>query len=257
MSRNIGLARALSKLGYCSRSHAFDLIRGGRVRLNGKVQRDPEFPVRLDSDRITVNGATVRAAEPQYLMLNKPRGIVVTTSDEKGRATVYSLLPPGAPWLAPVGRLDKASEGLLLLTNDSEWATRVCAPVSHVDKRYHVQVRSDEPDSVVSRLVQGVRSKGESLRVRDARVLRHGHVHTWLEVVLDEGRNRHIRRMLDEIGVECVRLIRVSIGPLDLGDLPKGQTRPLTAKEKMSLDRLLPSSKDAAAEQPDCCALEP
>lgn len=242
MTRNIGLARALSKLGYCSRSMAFDLIRKGRVRLNGKVQRDPEFPVRMDSDRIAVDGAAIRAAELQYLMLNKPRGIVVTASDEKGRETVYSLLPPGTPWLAPVGRLDKASEGLLLLTNDSEWAARVCSPASQIEKRYHVQVRSDSPDSVATRLLQGVRSKGELLRVRDARVLRHGHVHTWLEVVLEEGRNRHIRRMLDEIGVECMRLIRVSIGPLDLGDLPKGHSRPLSDKEKTALLRVKPEN---------------
>ncbi len=245
-SRNIGLARALSKLGYCSRSQAFDLIRAGRVRLNGKVQRDPECPVRMDSDRIAVNGAAVRAAELHYLMLNKPRGIVVTASDEKGRETVYTLLPPGTPWLAPVGRLDKASEGLLLLTNDSEWAARVCAPASHIEKRYHVQVRSDAPDAIVSRLLQGVRSRGELLRVRDARVLRHGHVHTWLEVVLEEGRNRHIRRMLDECGVECVRLIRVSIGPLDLGELPKGQFRPLSDQEKTALLRAKPENRKQA-----------
>ena len=237
--RNIGLARALSKLGYCSRSQAFDLIRAGRVRLNGKLQRDPEFPVRIDSDRIEVDGAPVRAAALQYVMLNKPRGLVTTASDEKGRETIYSLLPPGIPWIAPVGRLDKASEGLLLLTNDSEWAARICAPVSHIEKRYHVQVRSDSPDSIIERLRRGVRSKNELLCVRDARVLRHGRVHTWLEVTLDEGRNRHIRRMLDEIGVECVRLLRVAIGPLDLGDLAKGQVRPLTAKEKTSLDDLL------------------
>ncbi len=237
--RNIGLARALSKLGHCSRSRAIELIRAGRVQLNGKVRRDPEFPVHLHSDRITVNGAVVGAAEPQYLMLNKPRGIVVTASDEKGRDTVYSLLPHSTPWLAPVGRLDKASEGLLLLTNDSEWAARICAPASQVEKRYHVQVRSDSPDSVVNRLLHGIRSKDESLRVRDARVLRHGRVHAWLEVVLHEGRNRHIRRMLEEIGVECVRLLRVAIGPLDLGDLPKGHSRPLTHNEKASLDRLL------------------
>lgn len=236
--RNIGLARALSKLGYCSRSQAFELIRGGRVRLNGKLQRNPEFPVRMESDGIEIDGVPLRAAGFQYLMLNKPRGVVTTASDEKGRQTVYSLLSPGTLWLGPVGRLDKASEGLLLLTNDSEWAARITAPESHIEKRYHVQVRSDTPDAVAERLREGTRSRSELLRVREARVLRHGRVHAWLEVVLDEGRNRHIRRMLDAVGVECVRLVRVSIGPLDLGDLPKGKIRALTEKEKSSIDRL-------------------
>jgi len=238
-ARNIGLARALSKLGYCSRSQAFEFIRAGRVRVNGKLRRDPESPIRMEADRIEVDGKPVAAAKFQYLMLNKPRGIVTTASDEKGRDTVYSLFPPGTPWLGPVGRLDKASEGLLLLTNDSEWAARITAPASHLPKRYHVQVQCNSPDEVVRRLLAGVKSNDESLRVRGARVLRHGRVHAWLEIVLEEGRNRHIRRMLEEIGVECVRLLRVAIGPLDLGDLPKGQTRPLTAKEKSSLDRLL------------------
>ncbi len=236
-ARKIGLARALSKLGYCSRSHAFELIRAGRVRLNGKVRLDPESPVRMEADRIEVDGTPVQAAELQYLMLNKPRGIVTTASDEKGRETVYSLLPPEMPWLAPVGRLDKASEGLLLLTNDSEWAARIAAPESHLPKRYHVQVRCSSPEDVAEQLRKGIESDGDFLGVRDVRVVRHGRVHAWLEIVLDEGRNRHIRRMLENIGVECARLIRVSIGPLDLGDLPKGQTRPLTTKEISAIGR--------------------
>ena len=238
-SRHIGLARALSKLGYCSRSQAFALIRAGRVRLNDKIVRNPESPVRMGSDRIQVDGKAVVASELRYLILNKPAGIVTTASDEKGRDTVYSLLPPGSPWMGPVGRLDKASEGLLLLTNDSEWAARIAAPESHLPKTYHVQVRCDSPGEVVRRLLAGVTSGDEFLRARDVRILRHGRVHAWLEVVLEEGRNRHIRRMLEEVGVECVRLLRTSIGPLDLGDLPKGKMRPLTAKEKSSLERAL------------------
>ncbi|HEU5337119.1 MAG TPA: pseudouridine synthase, partial [Terriglobales bacterium] len=138
--RRVGLARALSKLGYCSRSQAFALIRAGRVTLNGAVRRDPESPVSLERDRILVDGQALSAAAPVYLMLNKPRGVVTTAADEKGRRTVYDCLPPGLPWLAPVGRLDKASEGLLLLTNDSEWAARIAAPETHLDKTYHVQI---------------------------------------------------------------------------------------------------------------------
>ena len=237
--RNVGLARALSKLGYCSRSQAFDLIRAGRVRLNGTVRRDPEFPVQMGSALIELDGAPVLPADFLYFMLNKPRGVVTTAADEKGRETVYSLLPAGTPWLGPVGRLDKASEGLLLLTNDSEWAARITSPASHLEKAYHVQVRSSSPDELMDLLRRGVRSRGELLSISRVRVLRHGSVHAWLEIVLDEGRNRHIRRMFEELDVEVLRLLRVSIGPLGLGDLPKGQARPLTSNEKSWLDRSL------------------
>src|ERR1700676_2686347 len=138
--RTVGLARALSKLGYCSRSQAFELIRAGKVRLNGGLPRNPETPVRMGVDRIEIEGAVVQAAEKIYLMMNKPAGLVTTADDEKGRETVYSLLPKNLAWIAPVGRLDKASEGLLLFTNDSEWAARVTEPRTHVDKVYHVQI---------------------------------------------------------------------------------------------------------------------
>ena len=139
-SRRVGLARALSKLGYCSRSDASDLIRTGRVRLNGTTCREPEAPVRLGKDRIAVDARAVATAAKVYLMLNKPRGVVTTASDEKGRQTVYAFLEEKLPWVGPVGRLDKASEGLLLLTNDSEWAAQLMAPATHLDKTYHVQI---------------------------------------------------------------------------------------------------------------------
>jgi 23S rRNA pseudouridine2605 synthase len=141
--RRVGLARALSKLGYCSRSQAAILIREGRVRLNGATRQDPETPVRLERDRIEVDGSAVTAESKIYLVLNKPRGVVTTASDEKGRQTVYSLMDGKGPWVGPVGRLDKASEGLLLFTNDSEWAARITDPGSRLDKIYHVQVGRD------------------------------------------------------------------------------------------------------------------
>ncbi len=140
--KHVGLARALSKLGYCSRTRAFELIREGKVWLNGSVVKNPESPVRLGKDRLQVDGETVRDAEKTYLMLNKPRGIVTTAADEKGRDTVYALLPSDLAWIAPVGRLDQASEGLLLMTNDSEWAARITDPASHLDKTYAVQINT-------------------------------------------------------------------------------------------------------------------
>lgn len=237
--RRTGLARALSKLGYCSRAQAFGLIRAGRVTLNGKSCRDPEAPVRLSEDRIRVDGQAVAAPTPVYLMLNKPRGLVTTASDEKGRNTVYDCLPGDLPWLAPVGRLDKASEGLLLLTNDSEWAAKVLAPESHLDKIYHAQIGMIADDALLGAMLRGVKSEGGYLRVGGARILRHGRRNSWLEVTLTEGKNRHIRRLLEHLGVEVLRLVRVAIGPLKLGELAKGTFRQLTPPEKQALDSAL------------------
>jgi 23S rRNA pseudouridine2605 synthase len=235
--KHVGLARALSKLGYCSRSQAAMLIRDGRVRLNGTTPRNPETPVRLGSDRIEVDKEAVKSEAKVYLILNKPRGAVTTVSDEKGRDTVYAYLPPGLPWVAPVGRLDKASEGLLLLTNDSEWAARVTAPETHLQKTYYVQVRGTCEADLPDKMMKGVRTKdGEVLRARKAEILRRGERNTWLTIVLDEGKNRHIRRMLESEGIEVLRLVRVSIGPLALGDLLKGSCRPLSSGEKHALD---------------------
>jgi 23S rRNA pseudouridine2605 synthase len=243
-SRQVGLARALSKLGYCSRSQAAELIRAGRVRLNGTARRDPETPVRLERDRIEVDRDAVTAESRIYLMLNKPRGVVTTASDEKGRQTVYSLLDKKVPWVGPVGRLDKASEGLLLLTNDSEWGARISDAGSHLDKTYHVQAGAVIVDTLTAELLKDIRTDGEPLRAKQARVLRSGEKNTWLEIVLDEGKNRQIRRMFEHFGIEVLRLIRVAIGPLALGPLAKGKSRPLAAAEKSALDQAVRISRD-------------
>jgi 23S rRNA pseudouridine2605 synthase len=245
--RRIGLARALSKLGYCSRSQAAELIRSGRVRLNGSVRRDPETPVRPGRDEIVVDGHAIAPQKKIHLMMNKPRGLLTTASDEKGRETVYSVLSKAGealPWVAPVGRLDKASEGLLLLTNDSEWGARVAAPETHLEKTYHVQIRSVAGEELAAAMVSGVTAEdGDVLRVHRARSLRSGEKNCWLEITLDEGKNRQIRRILKALGVEVLRLVRVAIGPLPLGKLAKGSYRPLSAEEKRLLDHVM---EDAA-----------
>lgn len=236
--KRAGLARALSKLGYCSRTQAAELIRSGRVKLNGVVRCNPETPTHPDKDRIEVDGAALAAGAKIYLVLNKPRGVVTTADDEKGRETVYSLLPKNLPWLAPVGRLDKASEGLLLFTNDSQWAARVTAPETHLDKTYHVQIGTIADEGLLNTLRDGIRTKdGDFLHAKDARLLRSGERNSWLEIVLDEGKNRQIRRMLEHLRIEVLRLVRVAIGPLVLGNLAKGATRSLTEEEKHALDR--------------------
>jgi len=238
-SPSAGLARALSKLGYCSRSAARKLVEEGLVRVNGEVVRNPSAPVRLSRDRVSVSGQRVAKAAPAYLMMNKPRGLVTTARDEKGRPTVYSLLGAQDQWLAPVGRLDKASEGLLLLTNDSEWGAKIASPESHLDKTYHVQVNTLGDSGLLRRLESGFLDQGDILRAKRVRVLRRGSRNSWLEIVLDEGRNRHIRRMLAAAGIEVLRLVRVAVGPLQMGKLPKGCTRQLTAEEVRSLTRAL------------------
>ncbi len=231
-----GLARVLSKRGICSRSEAERRIRDGRVQLDGRVICDPEHPTDASSAVILVDGIETNAVMPRYLMLNKPRGLVTTLSDEQGRDTVYRCFDDAnLGWIAPVGRLDKASEGLLLFSNDPIWAARITDPATGPGKRYHVQVDCIPDAALLARIVQGIDIEGEHLSAAEASLLRAGDKHAWLEITLDEGRNRQIRRLLAEFDIGVLRLLRVSIGPLQLGELGKGQWRPLTAAEIESL----------------------
>ncbi len=206
------------------------------------MRRDAETPVSLEHDRIEVDRAVVGRETKLYFILNKPRGVVTSAADEKGRDTVYSCLPQGLPWVAPVGRLDKASEGLLLLTNDSEWAARISDPETHLDKTYHVHVSAVVDEAIPASMVTGIRTgNAEVLSAKYVRVLRGGERNTWLEIVLDEGKNRQIRRMLEHFDLEVLRLVRVAVGPLVLGDLTKGACRTLTGDEKRAMDRAMKS----------------
>ncbi len=236
-----GVARVLSKAGLCSRTQAAAWVREGRVAVNGRVVRDPEAPVRAGVDRVAVDGRDLAAAQRVYLALNKPRGLVTTASDEKGRDTVYACFADaGLPWLAPVGRLDQASEGLLLMSNDPAWAAAITDPDTGPDKTYRVQVDAIPDAALLARLVAGVLDDGEPLAARSATLLRSGTRNAWLEIVLDEGRNRQIRRLLSAQGLGVLRLVRVSIGALALGELAKGQWRHLTPAEVASLGPATP-----------------
>jgi 23S rRNA pseudouridine2605 synthase len=222
----------MSKLGLGSRTQAARWVREGRVRVNGALVRDPEFPVLPGVDQVLLDDRAAAPATRLVVMLNKPRGLVTTTRDEQGRDTVYRCLEGSdLPWVAPVGRLDKASEGLLLFTNDPLWAAGITNPASGPDKTYHVQInRLPQPD-LLTTLTQGVAVDGEHLRAKLARVLRVGDKNAWLEIVLDEGRNRQIRRLLAALDLSVLRLVRVAVGSLQLGELAKGQWRPLTEPE--------------------------
>ncbi|MCM2355371.1 MAG: rRNA pseudouridine synthase [Arenimonas sp.] len=231
-----GVARVLSKQGLCSRTEAARWVAAGRVAVNGRVVLDPEFPVRQGQDRLALDGRPLEAAAPVYIALNKPRGLVTTASDEKGRDTVYRCLDgSGLPWLAPVGRLDQASEGLLLMCNDPAWAAAITDPATGPDKTYHVQVDAVPDAALLARLLDGISEDGEHLSAKSATLLRSGGRTAWLEIVLDEGRNRQIRRLLAAHGLGVMRLVRVAIGPLALGELPKGAWRRLTDAELSGL----------------------
>jgi 23S rRNA pseudouridine2605 synthase len=231
-----GVARVISKLGLASRTQAAEWVRAGRVRVNGRVVRDAEHPVRQGVDRIDIDGETPTPARRVALMLNKPRGLVTTAKDEQGRDTVYRCFEGASlPWLAPVGRLDKASEGLLLFSNDPKWAAGITDPSSGPPKTYHVQIDRIPERGLLAKLERGTQVQGERLTVRSARTLRTGEKNAWLEIVLEEGRNRHIRRLLSVADVSVLRLVRVAVGPLSLGELAKGQWRMLTDAEIDSL----------------------
>lgn len=225
----------LSKRGLCSRTEAAEWIRAGRVRVDGRIVRDPEFPVVAGLQQVAVDGVDDAPAR-HYIALNKPRGLVTTARDEQGRDTVYRCLDDaGLPWLAPVGRLDRASEGLLLFSNDPQWAAAVTDPARGPDKTYHVQIDRVPDEALLQALRAGVVDRGEELAVVDVCLLRAGARNAWLEIVLDAGRNRHIRRLLQAHGIAVLRLVRVAIGPVALGTLGKGAWRALDEDEVAAL----------------------
>ncbi len=231
-----GLARVLSKLGYCSRREAESLIQAGRVQINSVVCRRIDQTVDAFKAVISVDGVPVRRVTFVYVMLNKPRGLVTTTADERGRDTVFRCLEGSElPRLVPVGRLDQASEGMLLLTNDTQWANGITEPGHGCLKTYHVHIDRQPTPEFLRQLETGVEVDGEFLRVVRASTVRVGERHSWLELVLDEGRNRHLRRLLGASGTDVLQLVRIGIGNLRLGSLQKGSWRQLTPDEVQSL----------------------
>ncbi len=250
-----GVARVVSKRGFCSRSQAENLVREGRVSLRGKIVRDPDTPAR-ENDEICVDGKHVKASEFIYFMMNKPRGYVTTASDEKGRATVmdlfreqYAKMFPGkaVPHISPVGRLDAASEGLLLLTNDTAWANNLTEPrkkngdsgteagmtkwIQHT-KIYRVQVNGHPTAEELSQMEKGFNvpprvfgEPEEFMHAVRAVLYRESDKTSWLEITLDEGKNREIRRMLAKLGYEVLRLVRIKFCNFELGDLKQGEIK--------------------------------
>lgn len=236
--QRVTLPRALSKLGYCSRTQAEELIRNGHVAVGGKTITDTEAWIDLATAKISVDGKAVAAETFVYLMLNKPRGLVTTRHDPQGRPTVYDCLKDhDNAHLSPVGRLDKASEGLLLFSNDTQFANALLDPKTHVAKTYHVQIDRLPDAATLEALREGVTHDGEFLSARRVELLREGDRNAWLEIELIEGKNRQIRRMLESLDISTLRLVRVAIGELLLGELEKGAVRALTQEELAALKR--------------------
>jgi 23S rRNA pseudouridine2605 synthase len=232
----------LAHAGVASRRHAEELIEAGMVTINGVVVRELGARVVTGRDEVRVRGRLVRPArEGQclYILLNKPIGPVTTSSDERGRRTVLDLLPD--EWRArrvyPVGRLDRDTEGLLLLTDDGTLALRLTHPRYALEKEYHALVAGHPAPEVLERLASGVLLAGEARPTAPAnvRVLRREGANTWVVVAIHEGRNRQVRRMLEAEGHPVLRLRRVRVGPLTLGALEPGQSRLLTALEVAAL----------------------
>jgi 23S rRNA pseudouridine2605 synthase len=231
----VQLHRALSKLGLASRTEAWDWVRAGQVYVDGRVVTDPLTWVDLGRQRIATAGAAAVPPPPVVLALHKPPGVVTTRRDERGRRTVYDLLPAGLPWVFPAGRLDADSEGLLILTNDSQLAVRLTEPAHRVPKTYHVTVTGAPAPGTLERLRRGM-DYGEG-RTRPAVVtlLEQGPKVARLEMLLTEGRNRQVRRMWAALGHRVRRLVRVAVGAYRLGDLPAGGSRRLTAADVAEL----------------------
>lgn len=229
------LDRALSRLGACSRSQARAWIEAGRVRVDGVVELDPKRWVDPDLQRLEVDGKAIEARAPIYLALHKPKGVITSRGDPQGRRTVYELLGESSQWVAPVGRLDRDSSGLLLFTNDSVWADGVTAPAGRIVKTYRVQAAPRVDDAGLERLRAGVVLDDGPTRPAIVQRLRDVGDTTVIEMGITEGRNRQVRRMLRAIGHRVRELKRLSIGPVELGALPSGQWRPLREVEVAGL----------------------
>ncbi len=229
----VTLARALSKLGVLSRTQAAAAVTAGRVTLDGRVVRDPARWIDPDRGRLTLDGRAVVAQRKVYLALHKPIDIVTTRADERARRTVYDLLPDDTPWVSPVGRLDRDSSGLLLLTNDTQLAERITGPDVEVAKVYEVAFDAPLTATSVARMRDG-------MTLDDGTALRPVGIETFdggrrARLTLHEGKNRQIRRMASACGVEVVTLHRIAIGPIGLGSLAAGEVRALNATELQRL----------------------
>jgi pseudouridine synthase len=229
------LERVFSKAGAGSRREARSWIGGGRVRVNGKIVLNPDYWIDLVRDRVTLDGKPLSRATTLYILLYKPKGFVVSHGDPDGRPTVYDLIREAGQWLSPVGRLDLDTSGLLILTNDTQFAERVMNPEHKVPKTYQIKASTLLTDEQIARLRSGVELSDGPTRPAIVKRLRDSGMYTHLEMTITEGRNRQVRRMLEAVDSKVLKLVRTAIGVIRIGDLQVGKWRPLTEEEVRSL----------------------
>ena len=235
------LERVLSKAGLGSRTEARKWIAAGRVRVNGKGVRDPDAWVDLERDRVEFDGKPLRRETRVYLLLYKPTGYITTHKDPQGRPTVYDLLPDEDRYLFSAGRLDLDTSGLLILTNDAQFAERMTNPDYHVPKTYLVKASRHLADDELDRLRHGIELRDGPTRSASVTRIREAGGKTVFEITLTEGRNRQVRRMVEALEAKVLKLVRVAIGPIRIGDLQIGKVRELTPDEVRTLTRPRPA----------------
>jgi 23S rRNA pseudouridine2605 synthase len=229
------LERVFSKAGCGSRTEARRRINSGEIRVNGKIVLNPDYWVDLDRDRITIGGKPLRAALKTYILLYKPKGYLTTYKDPQGRPTVYDLIAGVGTWLSPVGRLDLDTSGLLLFTNNTDFAERITNPDHKISKTYQVKTSTLLTGDQIDALRNGVALSDGPTRPAIVERLRDSGRYTVLEMTLTEGRNRQVRRMIEAVGSKVLKLVRTAIGPIRIGDLPIGKWRKLTEEEVAQL----------------------
>jgi 23S rRNA pseudouridine2605 synthase len=231
------IERVLSKAGLGSRTEARKWIASGRVRVNGRVVRDPDAWVDLERDRLAFDGKPLRAGARIYLLMYKPKGYLTTYRDPQGRPTIYDLLPAGTPYVSPVGRLDLDTSGLLILTNDTQLAERLTNPDYHVPKTYLVKASRHLTDDDLDSLRRGLELRDGPTRPAEVTRLRESGGKTVFEITITEGRNRQVRRMVEALDAKVLKLVRVAIGPLRIGEMQIGSVRELSAEEVRRLQK--------------------
>jgi len=238
MKPKMTLDRVPSRFGVASRTDSRKAIVAGRMKVNGRIVRDPDIWVNPDSDTFLLDGQRLKPARKRYLLFYKPKGVLTSHGDPAGRDTIYKYLGEENKWVAPVGRLDKDTSGLLLLTNDTQFADFITSPESGVPKTYLVKVNALLSDEVIAKLSAGVEMKrGDRAHPLSVRRREDRGKYTWLDVVLTEGKNREVRRMMEAVGFVVLKLVRTCIGPLTLEGLQVGKYRELTSSEISALRR--------------------